>query len=630
MDHSLSAFIAAQKFLTAAEERDLITRAQAGSKRARDRLVESHLPLVAANAARVARWSGLDDEELLSIGSEEVVKAVDRFDLSRKARLSTAAGQSVNRAMVEYVLKNRSMIFHGGRKGRAAQRMLTKYSHERLECDLDAVIAEIAEALELDGVDQLALYRSRSRDISLDATVGEDGDTTVGELMSNGEGEDDVIEMVENNRRLSLLDRALASLSEVEREIFKGRTLTEPAISMKALSDRFHISADMVREITNVAQHKVTAFVLSGGKVAPQIEAVVKPVETVAEEAVVVETTVVAAETVEVITPVAEATLATHETSAALRRLALADELSFGPARAMVTQHLATVSGRRAPAPPSTPILVVPRQVGSGVAREVVQHLTPSNTVVQRHISYDKKSEAASTTELVVGATASYSPRIDGKEPYGDGGKPYDKVSYRQTDGEAPRVEPGAASRPAQVAEKTSALCFPSASTFRPPESGRPGVAPVGQRPAAHPLGHLLQVRPGGHLPPVVLDGRPPAVHLGGAATRSPTRLRTTVVSDSVPLGAAGGGFNGGAATRTPEVLPFVRPDGSALGQPLATTSGQPRGIVPRQPQAKAKGAPTQLGLAGGGGSRPPTALQATVRASLGLSRSPQGLRLAA
>lgn len=656
MNHGLSSHIKAQKFLTAAEERDLITRARAGDSRAKQRLGEAYLPMVTANASRVARWSGFDVEELISIGAEEVAKAVDRYKSGSKARLSTVAAQSVNREMIDFVVKNRSMIFYGGRKGREAQRMLAKYSHDRLEGDLDAVIAEIAGALKLDVVDQLALYRSRSRDISLDATVGEDGETTVGEMMSNGESEDDVIEMVENNRRLSLLDRALASLSEVEREIFKGRTLTEPAISMKALSDRFHISADMVQEITNVAQHKVTAFVLSGGKVAPKsevatkvVQAPVEPVteetvvvETVAEEAAVVETTVVAA--------TAEATPVTQEVSfadlraAALRRLALADDLAFGATRAMLAQHLSTVSGRQRPALPSTPILMVPRQAGSGIARDVGQHLTPSDTVVQRHIPSYKKSGAAPTTELVAGATIAYSrrtnPADDGEKQYGDGGKPYDKVSYRQTDGEAPRVEPGAASRPAPVAEKSSALCFPSASTFRPPESQRPGVslagqrpavAPAAQRPAGHPDGQRPAVHPLGHLPQV-----PP----GGAATRSPTLLRTTVASDPVPLGSAGGGFSGGMATRKPEVLPFVRPDGSAPGQPLATTSGRSGGVVlrqsptglgspgrsttglsvvsrmalrevtvPRQPKAKTWGSPPRSGLSGGGGFRPPSAL---------------------
>ncbi|KAA0678207.1 sigma-70 family RNA polymerase sigma factor [Azospirillum brasilense] len=501
MDHSLSAFIAAQKFLTAAEERDLIERAQAGSKRARDRLVESHLPLVAKTAANIARWSGIPFDELLNEGVIEVAKAVDRFDLARKARLSTAATQSVNRAIVEYVIKNRSMVFHGGRQARAAYRMLATYSRERLEDDLDAVIGEIAAALELDKVDQRELYRSRIRDTFLDKKVGADSDATIGDMMSSGEDEDDMIERCELNRRLALLDRALASLSEMEREIYRGRNLSKPEISWKALSERFRIRTEMVKEINDAVAKKVAAFILSGGKsAAPKAEVVAKVVEApvviavepvavepvavetvvvdpAAEEAVTVETavvisetSVVASDTAEIVTPVvtaAEATPVTQETSladlcaVALRRLALADELSFGSARAMVAQHLASKnSGRRVPALPATPILMVPRQVGNGVARDVGQHLTLTDSVMQRHISSYKKSGAAPTTELVAGATTAYSrrtdPAADGEKLYGDGGKPYDKVSYRQTDGEAPRVDPGAASRPAPMAETMS------------------------------------------------------------------------------------------------------------------------------------------------------------------------------
>ncbi len=70
--------------------RDLVRRAQAGDKAARDRLVEANLRLVRSLVNRFACTSA-DPEDLFQYGCIGLLKAIDRFDLAYEVRFSTYA-----------------------------------------------------------------------------------------------------------------------------------------------------------------------------------------------------------------------------------------------------------------------------------------------------------------------------------------------------------------------------------------------------------------------------------------------------------------------------------------------------------------------------------------------------------
>lgn len=72
------------------EIRDLVGRAQAGEKGARERLVEGNLRLVRSLVARFSSTSA-DPEDLFQLGCIGLLKAIDRFDLSYDVRFSTYA-----------------------------------------------------------------------------------------------------------------------------------------------------------------------------------------------------------------------------------------------------------------------------------------------------------------------------------------------------------------------------------------------------------------------------------------------------------------------------------------------------------------------------------------------------------
>jgi len=91
------------KLLTAAEERELAARIDNGDKAARDRMITSNLRLVVKISKRYVN-RGLPFLDLIEEGNMGLIKAVDRFKLSKECRFSTYATwwirQSIERALV--------------------------------------------------------------------------------------------------------------------------------------------------------------------------------------------------------------------------------------------------------------------------------------------------------------------------------------------------------------------------------------------------------------------------------------------------------------------------------------------------------------------------------------------------
>ena len=91
------------KLLTADDEKELAMRISRGDKAARDRMIESNLRLVVKIAKRYIN-RGLPFLDLIEEGNMGLIKAVERFKLSKECRFSTYATwwirQSIERALV--------------------------------------------------------------------------------------------------------------------------------------------------------------------------------------------------------------------------------------------------------------------------------------------------------------------------------------------------------------------------------------------------------------------------------------------------------------------------------------------------------------------------------------------------
>ncbi|HIV13064.1 MAG TPA: sigma-70 family RNA polymerase sigma factor, partial [Candidatus Pullilachnospira stercoravium] len=88
-----------QKPLTLEEERYYLKRCQEGDREARNILIERNLRLV---AHVIKKYQGLDEEldDLISIGTIGLIKAVSTFDMSKGSRLATYAARCIDNELL--------------------------------------------------------------------------------------------------------------------------------------------------------------------------------------------------------------------------------------------------------------------------------------------------------------------------------------------------------------------------------------------------------------------------------------------------------------------------------------------------------------------------------------------------
>ena len=91
--------------LTADEEMGLIGRLEAGDNAVRSILVERNLRLV-VYIARKFEHSGVGVEDLVSIGTIGLIKAVNTFDPRKRIKLATYASKCIENEILMYLRRN--------------------------------------------------------------------------------------------------------------------------------------------------------------------------------------------------------------------------------------------------------------------------------------------------------------------------------------------------------------------------------------------------------------------------------------------------------------------------------------------------------------------------------------------
>ena len=87
---------------TAEEEADLVARLKSGEVNLRDELVEHNLRLVVYIARRFEN-TGVDLDDLISIGTIGLIKAVNSFDSEKNIKLATYASRCIENEILMYL-----------------------------------------------------------------------------------------------------------------------------------------------------------------------------------------------------------------------------------------------------------------------------------------------------------------------------------------------------------------------------------------------------------------------------------------------------------------------------------------------------------------------------------------------
>ena len=144
------------KPFTAKEERERIMRMQNGDENARNELIEHNLRL-AAHIAKKYSASGAEMDDLVSIGTVGLIKAVNTFSYDKSAALSGYAAKCIENEILMYLrsVKKRSCevsLFLPIGEDKEGNKLSLEDIMEASESDVTEIVEEKTEIEKLSGI----------------------------------------------------------------------------------------------------------------------------------------------------------------------------------------------------------------------------------------------------------------------------------------------------------------------------------------------------------------------------------------------------------------------------------------------------------------------------------------------
>jgi RNA polymerase sigma-32 factor len=252
-------------FLEREQEYELARRwREYGDHDAANQIVTSHLRL-AAKIAMGYRGYGLPVSEIIAEGNVGLMQALHRFEPEKGFRFATYAIWWIRACIQDYILRSWSLVKIGTTtnqkklffKLRSAKSKIAAFETGDLRPDQ---VALIAKNLAVTDQDVIEMNRRLSGDKSINAPIGDDGET--GEWQDllvdqSPSPETIVVEQDEKERQLKALVTAIDVLDDRERRIFEARQLADEPQTLEDLAERFKVSRERIRQIEVRAFEKV-------------------------------------------------------------------------------------------------------------------------------------------------------------------------------------------------------------------------------------------------------------------------------------------------------------------------------------------------------------------------------------
>jgi RNA polymerase primary sigma factor len=245
------------KLLTAVEEVELAKRIERGDKEAKDLMINSNLRLV-VSIAKKYQGHGISLLDLIQEGIIGLIRAVEKFDWRRGFKFSTYATWWIRQAVQRGVAnKSRTIripvhiVEREQKISRAERELMAKL--ERPPTD-----EEIAKKTKL-SLKHVKEVRAAARAVtSLDKPVGEEGDSSFGDLIAGESAEP--AEEVHVSFAEQAVRRAVNTLPEREREVVKlryGMNGDRDPQSLEQIGKMLGLTRERVRQIESQALQRL-------------------------------------------------------------------------------------------------------------------------------------------------------------------------------------------------------------------------------------------------------------------------------------------------------------------------------------------------------------------------------------
>jgi RNA polymerase sigma-B factor len=226
---------------------------------ARNTLIEMNMSLVRFAAGRFRGRGPEEMEDIVQVGMIGLIKAIDRFDLSREAEFTSFAIPYIV-GEIKRFFRDTTWAVHVPRRLQEARVHLARATEElRGRLGRTPTVKELSELMSLpeDEVREARLAANGYNSSSLDATIGgsEDGESALQDFIG---AEDTALGLVEDFHALAPL---LGELDDRDRQIIHMRfveELTQAQIGERLGVSQMHVSRLLSRTLARLREGMLT------------------------------------------------------------------------------------------------------------------------------------------------------------------------------------------------------------------------------------------------------------------------------------------------------------------------------------------------------------------------------------
>ncbi|MFF4316199.1 RNA polymerase sigma factor SigF [Streptomyces sp. 900105755] len=226
---------------------------------ARNTLIEMNMSLVRYAAGRFRSRGPEEMEDIVQVGMIGLIKAIDRFELSREAEFTSFAIPYIV-GEIKRFFRDTTWAVHVPRRLQEARVQLAQATEElRTRLDRDPTVKELAELMSLseEEVVEARLAANGYNSSSLDAAISgsEDGESALQDFIGT---EDAALELVEDFHALAPM---IAELDERDRKLLHMRfveELTQAQIGERLGVSQMHVSRLLSRCLARLREGMLT------------------------------------------------------------------------------------------------------------------------------------------------------------------------------------------------------------------------------------------------------------------------------------------------------------------------------------------------------------------------------------
>ena len=249
--------IAREELISPEEEVVLAQKIRAGDEQALERLVRANLRFV-VSVAKQYQNQGISLPDLINEGNVGLIKAAQRFDETKGFKFISYAVWWIRQSILQAVAEQSRMVrLPLNQVGSLSKIKKTSSRLEQLY-HRQPTIKEIAEELDLPERKVIAALRMNTKEVSMDAPVGEDDDMSlIDTIIPDGasSADDSIIRKLD----CAEIHRSMSILTDKEREIINLYFGIDASHSytLEEIAYRLDLTRERVRQIKDKALKKL-------------------------------------------------------------------------------------------------------------------------------------------------------------------------------------------------------------------------------------------------------------------------------------------------------------------------------------------------------------------------------------